>query len=85
MHPFSLPPRGHQPRLLQISQMARDLRLVGSQHLLQMADADFATLHQAKQPQSRRVRQGGKETGRVKHARYIRIDEYDDKRVIIYG
>lgn len=55
MHPLALAPRGDNPGLPQVSQMAGDFGLAHRQGLDQIADANFVVAQQVKEPEPRTV------------------------------
>ena len=52
VHPLALTSRGHHSGTTQVSQMARDLWLIGFQNFHQKADTDLVFAHQTEQAQT---------------------------------
>jgi hypothetical protein len=66
VHPLPFPARGDDSGAAQVGEMARDLWLALAQNLDEIADADFATIHEIEQAQTSAIGQRGEEGCQIK-------------------
>lgn len=66
VHPLSLTPRGNHAGTPQVGQMPRNLGLTLPEYLNEIADTEFAAVHQVEQTQAGAIRERGKEQGQIK-------------------
>lgn len=88
MHPLALSARRDNASIPQIGQVPGNFRLRTAEDFYEIADANLLLSHEIEKPKASIVPQGLKEPFHIElpcprdHRKYIRFDEYNDKRYI---
>lgn len=65
MHPLPFSARGDDSGPAQVGEVPRDLGLALTEDLDEVADADFAAIHEVEQAQTRAIGEGGEERSQI--------------------